>query len=150
MAARLPRRSSRMTSSTNVSIASLQALRVSRMARGVCQSAKHQGKRPLRCISIWCMTRHLHAVETRRAATSSAARSGATAVRGGPFRPLHADGLFAARQAPPARNRDTLLESVSVFCHLHLGRKGRVWYVQIGKLDVKTASSILRLFAAVI
>src|SRR5437867_5804545 len=31
-------------------------------------------------------------------------QSGATAGRGGPFRPLHADGLVAARQAPPATN----------------------------------------------
>src|SRR5206468_5685614 len=49
-------------------------------------------------------------VEPRRAAQRPS--------KSGPFRPLHADGLVAARQAPPARNWDAPCKEGGVVAHL--------------------------------
>src|SRR6059036_4042841 len=60
------------------------------------------------------VVRHRPALELL-ALRGVAPRSGATAAQGNPFRPLPADGLVAARQAPPARNRVTPSPAGSLF-----------------------------------
>ena len=56
--------------------------------------------------SIHWRVRHFLPVELVALRRVAPRRAAQRPSGGGPFRPLYADGLVAARQAPPARNRD--------------------------------------------
>src|SRR4030095_14832515 len=62
-------------------------------------------------ISVYCRVWHLTMMELLALRGVAPRRAAQRPLRTAPFRPLYADGLVAARQAPPARNRDAPLWS---------------------------------------